>query len=124
MKTVLKLVIAVTLLNAVVRGADAAWNYYQIKDAAQQTLVFGASSTSAQLHAQILSMAVTLKVPLKPEDLRVRRQAGRTTAEGSYTQAIEFFPNYVYPVSFSFAVDAVSVGGSGEYDEAPARRER
>jgi len=124
MKTVLKLVIAVTLLNAVVRGADAAWNYYQIKDAAQQTLLFGASSTSAQLHAQILSMAVTLKVPLRPEDLRVRRQGGRTTAQGSYTQPIELFPNYVYPVQFSFAVDAMSIGGSAEFDEAPVRRER
>jgi hypothetical protein len=40
MKTVLKLVIAVALLHAVVRGADAAWRYYQLKDAAERALLF------------------------------------------------------------------------------------
>ena len=121
MKTVLKLVIAVAILNAVVRGADAAWNYYQLKDAAQQTLLFSSPSTAAQIHAEILSAAVRLNVPLKAEDLLVRRQNGRTTASGSYKQSVEFFPNYLYPLSFSFVVDAVSLGGAPGDDEAPRR---
>jgi len=74
-------------------------------------------STAAQIHAEILSAAVRLNVPLKAEDLLVRRQNGRTTASGSYKQSVEFFPNYLYPLSFSFVVDAVSLGGAPGDDE-------
>ena len=68
MKTVLKLVIAVALLNAVVRGADSLWNYYQLKDAAERALLFGSQRTSQQVHQQIMERALELDVPLKPED--------------------------------------------------------
>ena len=110
MKTVLKLLIAVALLNAVVRGADSAWNYYQLKDAAQRALLFGAQASSKQIHGQIMERAVELQVPLTPEELTVSWRAGRRIAEASYTQQIEFFPKYNYPVFFSFNVDTVSVG--------------
>jgi hypothetical protein len=120
MKTVLKLVIAVALLNAVVRAADAAWNYYQLKDAAQQTLLFGGQATSEQLHGQIMSTAADLRIPLKPEELSVRMRTGRRTATAAYTQPIEFFPNYQYPVDFSFSVDAATPGVPD--DEFPLTR--
>jgi hypothetical protein len=121
MKTVVKLVIAVALLNAVVRGADAAWNYYQLKDSAQRAVLFGAQATSVQIHEQIMSTAADLRVPLKPEDLTVRMRTGRRYAEGSYTQQIEFFPSYQYPITFSFAVDAATFGVAD--DEAAPRRQ-
>jgi len=121
MRTVLKLVIALALLNAVVRGADASWNYYQLKDAAQRAVLFGAQSTSAQIHAQIMATAADLKVPLKAEDLVVRMRLGRRVAEGKYTQRIEFFPNYQYPVTFSFAVDAATLGAPQDDDPEPQR---
>ena len=120
MKTVLKLVIALALLNAVVRSADAAWNYYQFKDAAQRALLFGAQSTSSQIHAQIMSTAMDLKLPVRSEDLTVRLRTGRRYAEATYTQQIEFFPNYPYPVTFSFAVDAATLGAPD--DDSPPRR--
>lgn len=120
MKTVFKLVIAVALLNAVVRGADAAWNYYQLKDAAQRALLFGASATSGQLHTQIMSEAGTLKIPLRPENLAVQNQGGRRVASAVYTQPIEFFPNYLYPFEFSFTVESINTGATPPDD--PPRR--
>ena len=122
MKTVLKLVIAVALLNAVVRGADAVFGYYQLKDSAQQTVLFAASSPSSRLHEQILTKAMDLNIPLRPEDLSVRLVAGRRVAEASYTQSIEFFPNYRYPVTFSFMVDAVALGALPSDEDVPPRR--
>ena len=94
MKTVLKLVIAIALLNAVVRGADSAWNYYQLKDAAQRALLFGSQASSKQIHEQIMERAIELRVPLSPENLTVSWRTGRRIAEASYTQQIEFFPKY------------------------------
>ena len=119
MKTVLKIVIAVALLNAVVRGADSVWNYYQLKDAAERALLFGSQRTSQQLHAQIMERAEELQLPLEPEDLRVRWGTGRRIAEASYTQSVEFLPNYAYPVKFSFNVNTVAVGTPPDADDYP-----
>ena len=119
MKTVLKLVIAVALLNAAVRGAGSAWNYYQLKDAAQRALLFGSKSTSQQLHIQIMETASELQIPLKPEDLSIRWRPGRRTAQASYTKEIEFIPNYPYPILFSFNVESVAVGTPPDNDDYP-----
>jgi hypothetical protein len=119
MKTVLKLLIAVALLNAVVRGGDSVWNYYQLKDAAQRALLFGSQRTSQQVHAQIMERALELQLPLEPEDLSVRWRTGRRVAEASYTEQIEFLPTYRYPVLFSFNVDTVAVGTPPDNDDYP-----
>jgi hypothetical protein len=119
MKTVLKLVIAVAVVNAAARGGDSAWRYYQLKDAAERALLFGSSSTSERLHAQIMESAAELRIPLEPEDLRVHWGTGRRIAEASYTEPIEFFPSYQYPVLFSFNVDTIAIGTPPSDDDFP-----
>jgi len=111
MKTILKVVVAAFLLNAVVRGAAVSWDYYQLRDQAQQLVTFGASSTSEELRQAIVESAMELDVPLSLENVSVRRIGPRTVAEASYTVVVEFLPNYPYPLNFSFAVDAVTLGG-------------
>jgi len=111
MKTILKVVVAALLLNAVVRLAAVSWDYYQLRDEAQQLVTFGASSPSAELKEAILEAAVELDVPLSPENVTVRRIGPRTEAEASYSVVVEFFPNYPYTMNFSFNVDAVTLGG-------------
>ena len=117
MKTLFKLVIALLLLNAVGRGAWATWNYYQLRDSAQQLVMFSQKATSTELSGEIVAKAKELNVPLRPEDVKVHRDGVRTVAQASYTQAIEFFPNYPYPIKFSFLVDAVSLGGMPPKDD-------
>ncbi|HLG56763.1 MAG TPA: hypothetical protein VI485_15605 [Vicinamibacterales bacterium] len=111
MKTLFKLVIALLLLNAVARGAWATWNYYQLRDTAQQLVMFGQKATSNQLRDEILAKAKELNVPVMVGDVNVQRDGMRTVARGAYTQPVEFFPNYAYPIKFTFLVDAVSLGG-------------
>jgi hypothetical protein len=109
MKTVVKLVIMLALLNAVARSGYAWWNYYQLKDGTQQLLTFGLDVTPDQLASEILQRATDLNIPLDAENIEVRRDGVRTSAAVSYTQPIEFFPRYVYPVEFSFSVDSVAM---------------
>ena len=109
MKTVIKLLIAVALLNAVFRGAMAQWNYYQLKDGTQELLTFGGESSPEQLQMQIVERATSLNIPLDADNIDVRRDGQRSSAAVSYTQPVEFFPTYVYPMQFSFIVDAVSL---------------
>jgi hypothetical protein len=108
-KLLIKLVIVGIIINASARAGHAAWKYYQLKDVAQQTLIFGTNATPMQLHEEILRRAVALDVPLAAENLQVTRNGPRTAAIASYTQPVELFPNYRYPMKFSFEVDGLAV---------------
>ena len=108
-RTVLKIAIAVAVLNALFRGAAVAWDYYELRDDAQQMIVFGAGTSTVELHNRILARAAELQVPLRPENLTVRRDGQRTIVEARYTQPVEYFPNQLYPADLSFTVDAFSM---------------
>lgn len=109
MQTLIKLLVAAIVINAVARGGMAAWSYFQLKDAALQTVVFGAGQTTEQLAESIVQRAAELEVPLQAGGVEVVRQGMRTVATASYTQRVEFFPRYEYPVKFSFSVDGVAI---------------
>jgi hypothetical protein len=112
MKTLFKLAVAILVLNGAIRGGLAMWQYYQFKDAAQQVVLFGQRAEPEEITANIVARATELSVPLKADDVKVSRDAARTIAEGSYIRPVDFFPNYPYPVKFTFVVDAVSLGAT------------
>jgi hypothetical protein len=109
-KTLFKLVIAIIVLNASVRGGLAMWQYYQFKDAAQQVVLFGQRADPEEIQSNIVARATELSVPVRPDDVKVSRDGKRTVAQGSYIQTVQFFPNWPYPVKFTFLVDAISFG--------------
>jgi hypothetical protein len=116
MKTIIKLLLVLAICNALARGAIAYWNYYEFMDSAQQAILFAGRSSSAQVHGEIMDLAGEYQIPLRPEDLRVRRSGTRRMANASYVQPIELFPNYIYPATFSFALTAYAPGGVGPDD--------
>ena len=63
-----------------------------------------------------MEFAAEYEVPLRPEDLHVRRIGMRRMANASYVQPIELFPNYIYPKTFSFALTAYAPGSFGPDD--------
>ena len=109
MKTIIKALVAIALINALARGAMAQWNYYQLKDDAQQLITFGADSSTDQIESEILQKAQELDIPLQADDVTVRRDGLRSSAQVSYTEQIEFFPSYKYPVKFDFIVDTLAI---------------
>ena len=115
-KTIIKLLIVLVILNATFRVGLVTWNYYQLRDEAQQQLVFGSSTPTTVLHERILQRAADLDIPLAAEDLTVTRDGIRTTAEARYTQPVEYFPSQIYPLELSFTVDALSMT-SGAVDQ-------
>lgn len=109
MGTIIKLLIAAAIVNAVVRTGSVAMDYYQFKDAAQQVVLFGANSSTDDLRGEILRKATNFDVPIKPEALNVRRNGSVTIVDARYTQPVEVFPGYKYPFNFSFSVEARAV---------------
>jgi hypothetical protein len=112
LKTIIKLLIAAVILNATVRSADAMWDYYQLKDAAQQIVLFGPQSTTSQLRDQVFTKAEELQLPLAIEDITVRRESSRTFAHVYYVQPVALFPGYRQPIVFSFEVNALNMQGT------------
>jgi hypothetical protein len=108
LKTLVKLLIAVAIINAATRGAMAAWTYYQFRDSAQELVIFGQNATPAELHDRVVAKGTELELPVGPENVTIRREGPRTWADAAYTQPVEFFPRYVYPVEFSFSVQGVN----------------
>lgn len=113
MKTIIKILIAVAFVNAVARVGLAAARYYQLKDKSQELITFGAQASVGEIQNQILAKAEELNVPLEVGDIQVNRDGLHTTAKASYTQPVEVFPNYTYPINFRFSVDALSMSGLG-----------
>jgi hypothetical protein len=112
MKTVIKLIIAAVLVNAAYRSGSVFLKYYQFKDETQQMILFGQAETTPALTSQILAEAMKRDVPLNEDGINVTRQGMRTVAEVAYTEAVEVFPRYVYPVAFSFNAEAYGVAGA------------
>jgi len=112
MKTVIKLIIAAVLVNAAYRGGSVFLKYYQFKDETQQMVLFGQAETVQALAGQILNEAVKREVPLDGDGVSVNREGMRTVAEVSYTERIEIFPRYFYPMAFSFSAEAYGVAGA------------
>jgi hypothetical protein len=112
MKTIIKLLITAAVLNACVRCGIVAWHYYQLKDATQQMVTFGANVAPNTLHNQIVEKAMEMALPVAPENVDVQREGNRTTATVKYMQPVEVFPRYTYPVDFGFTVDAINAGVS------------
>jgi hypothetical protein len=110
MKTLIKLLIAAAIINATARVGLAAARYYQLKDQSQELVTFGGNVVPGELQNQIFLKAEELQLPLASEDILVTREGLRTTASAAYTDPVELFPNYKYPIRFQFRVEGVNMG--------------
>ena len=110
MKTVIKLLIVAAIVNATARVGMAAARYYQLKDESQELVTFGGNVVLGELQNQILLKAEELEVPLASEDILVTREGLRTMASAAYTDSVEVFPNYKYPIRFQFRVEGLNMG--------------
>jgi hypothetical protein len=111
MKTILKIAIALALTNAAVRGGLVALSYYQLKDAAQQEVTWGGRTPPVQLVSHLLEKAAELNVPLGAENVEASRSESLTVISVAYTQPVELFPTFIYPVELSFEVQARAMTG-------------
>ena len=111
MKTILKILIAIAVLNAAGRVGLAAAGYYQLKDKTQELVTFGGQTSPVEIQEEILQTAIDLDLPVDAEDIEVTRDGLHTPATASYTQPVEVFPSYRYPINFSFAVEALAMSG-------------
>ena len=109
--SIIRVAVAVAIVNASARVGFAYWAFYQLRDNAEQTAVFGAKEPTWALQAAVLDKASELFLPVEPEQVTVTRNGFKTIIEANYVQPIEYFPTKVYPMEFSFSVEGFSVAG-------------
>jgi len=122
-KTVIKLLIAAAIINATARVGMAAARYYQLKDQSQELVTFGGNIVPGELQNQIRLKAEQLQLPLAFDDILVTREGLRTTASAAYTDSVEVFPNYKYPIRFQFKVEGVNMGAGVAPGSNPLRNQ-
>jgi hypothetical protein len=111
MKTVIKLLVAALIVNATARLGLSAWTQYQFRDSVQELVLFGSTETPAELKKEIIEEAADQGVPVADDDVLVDREGMLTTAQATYVDEIELFPRYVYPMTWTFKVDARRIAG-------------
>ena len=123
MKTLIKLLIAVAIVNATARVGMAAARYYQLKDESQELVMFGGNVVPGELQNQIVLKAEALELSLASDDVLVTREGLRTIASAAYTDSVELFPNYKYPIKFQFTVEGINMGAGAAPGSNPLRNQ-
>ena len=73
MKAVIKVILVLVLMNGAARAGLATWNYFQLKDAAQQAVTLGALESPEQIQTGIAKRAVELQLPVPQDRIVVER---------------------------------------------------
>jgi hypothetical protein len=107
LKTLLQLAIAAVVIVACARGGEAAWRYYQLRDAVEQEVRFGDAKSTSELRQRVLALAAQHDVPLEQENVAIQAQTGRTNVTITYVESIELVPA-LYTRDHTFEV-AVSI---------------
>ncbi len=127
MRTVIKVAIAILVLNAAGRLGYAYFNFYRFEDAIQQVAQFGDRRTDKQVCDEILEHAGGYGVPIPATAITLRRgglpsyncgtgageatapnvvslASGQMTVDASYVEAVPVFPGYTYQCEFKPSV--------------------
>jgi len=110
--TVLKIGIALAVINGTFRAGAVYWNFYQLEDAAQELAIFGSQSAPEALHKATFARASELEVPITEDQISVTREGSKTRIKAEYEHPVEYFPNRKYPLKLSFSVEGLNVMAS------------
>jgi hypothetical protein len=93
-RTALKLIVVLLILNALFRVGSAYWTHYHFQDEVQQLAQFSERATPEELRDKVLAAAASYQIPLDAEALTVTRSTGRIEVDASYSRDIEVVPTY------------------------------
>lgn len=105
MWTVIKLAIALVLLNAVAQAGLALFHQYKFQDAVQEALLFSQNASDAELVDRVMAIAQEQDVPIDASDVVVTRKQFETDVAIEYTEDVVLVPG-VYTKAWTFAPSA------------------
>ena len=118
MKTIIKVLIAILLANALFRVATAYISYYQFKDAVDE-MVTRTNGSDDQLRKKVVELAERFEEPVDPDAISVRRSENHIYIETSYKKAVPVLPGYQYQWPFTVTVDGFVIVPQRPGGESP-----
>ena len=107
--TILKVVVALAVVNAAARAGHATWKNVELKESTQRLVLFGREQPEESLRASVLAKAAELELPVTAEQVSVRRQDTKTVIDVAYESPVEVFPTRIYRMKFNFSVEGFNV---------------
>jgi hypothetical protein len=104
LKIIIQIVVAIVIVVACAKGGEAAWRFYEFKDAVEQEARFFNAKTTSQLHKRVMELADEHEVGLEYEDIVVAPRQGQTHISVSYNEAIALVPGF-YTRNHQFEFD-------------------
>jgi hypothetical protein len=109
MKTLLKLIVVVIVLNGAYRMGMTEYRHSQLTTSTSSILALGTNTPVEEIKAQILKRAADLDLPVSPDGVLVEHEGLRTTIKVSYHRDVEVFPGYKYPRDYSINDEIVAL---------------
>jgi hypothetical protein len=109
-KSVVKILIAIAIANALWRVSSSYISYYRFKDSVDDLAIHSGGRTDPQLRDRVVELAGMYDEPVDPEAIDIRRNEQHLVIAASYTKPVSLFPGYEYQWPFRMNVDAVVIG--------------
>jgi len=104
-KSIVKIVVAIAIANALWRSASAYLSYYRFQDAVSELATHSGERTDGQIKEKVAELAATYDEPLDADAVTVRREEHHTYIDGSYTKPVALFPGVEFQWPFALKVD-------------------
>ena len=114
-RALIKLALVVLVVHAGVRVVPPFWNYVKFRDACEEIARFSSKRSVEDVTARVITKAGQFDIPLRQEQLQVRKQGNVTFIEADYTAQLEYLPTKFYPYDFRIRVQ----GTPPAYDSLP-----
>ena len=120
-KSIVKIIIAVLLANAIWRIASAYISYYKFQDAVQEYSIRTSGKSDDVVKGRVAELAAQYEEPVDADAINVRRDEQHTYIDFSYTKPVAVVPGYEYQWPFSVKVDGYVIEPQHVTEPAPAR---
>jgi hypothetical protein len=111
-KSLIKILIAVLLANALWRIASAYISYYKFQDAVQEYSIRTSGKNEEQIKSRIAELASQYEEPIDSDAVTVRIAEQHTYIEATYTKPVAVLPGYEYQWPFSLKVDGYVINAA------------
>jgi len=106
MKSLIKIVLAVLVANALWRASTAYISYYRFRDSVSELALHTAGRNDSQLKDRIMELASMYDEPVDPEALDIRHEDNHLVIQTDYKKPVALLPGYEYQWPFVVNVDA------------------
>ena len=94
MGTILKLIVALVILNGAVQAGRAALKNYQFEDAVHEAMLFSPNASDEEYVSQIAKLAAEHFVPITADDISVTHRGADIMFSASYDESITLIPGF------------------------------